>query len=84
MPETKQVAVKDLTLDLANFRTVRQASETTALHAMISTSPDRFWALTDSLLQDGYLPTESIIVLRTRPRAQHANRQGGQPTGRRS
>lgn len=67
MPETKQVAVKDLTLDLANFRTVRQASETTALHAMISTSPDRFWALTDSLLQDGYLPTESIIVLRTGP-----------------
>jgi hypothetical protein len=67
MRETKQVAVKDLTLDLANFRTVRQASETTALHAMISTSPDRFWALTDSLLQDGYLPTESIIVLRTGP-----------------
>lgn len=67
MPETRQVAIKDLTLDLANFRTVRQASETTALHAMISTSPDRFWALTDSLLQDGYLPTESIIVLRTGP-----------------
>ena len=67
MPETKSVAVKDLTLDLANFRTVRQASETTALHAMISTSPDRFWALTESLRQDGYLPTESIIVLRTSP-----------------
>lgn len=67
MPDTKPIAVKDLTLDLANFRTVRQASETTALHAMISTSPDRFWALTDSLLQDGYLPTESIIVLRTGP-----------------
>ena len=67
MPATELVAVKDLTLDLANFRTVRQASEKTALHAMISTSPDRFWALTDSLLQDGYLPTESIIVLRTGP-----------------
>ncbi len=67
MPETTRVAVKDLTLDLTNFRTARQASETTALHAMISTSPDRFWALTDSLLQDGYLPTESIIVLRAGP-----------------
>jgi len=77
MPETKSVAVKDLTLDLANFRTVRQASETTALRAMISTSPDRFWALTDSLLQDGYLPTESIIVLRTGPRKSMLNVKEG-------
>jgi hypothetical protein len=67
MPETKLVAVKDLTLDLANFRTVRQSNETSALQAMISTSPDRFWALTESLIQDGYLPTESVIVLRTGP-----------------
>ncbi len=67
MPETKPVAVKDLVLDLANFRTVHQASETDAIQAMISTSPDRFWALTDSLVQDGYLPTESIIALRTGP-----------------
>lgn len=65
MPETKSVPVKDLTLDLANYRTVKQTSETSAVAAMISTSPDRFWALTDSLLSDGYLPTESIIVLRT-------------------
>ena len=67
MPQTKPVAVKDLTLDLANYRTVRQASEASAVEAMISTSPDRFWALTDSLLKDGYLPTESIIVLITGP-----------------
>lgn len=64
MPETKPVAVKDLTLDLQNYRTVRQADEKAAVEAMISTSPDRFWALTESLLQDGYLPTESVIVLR--------------------
>ncbi|KAB2965634.1 MAG: hypothetical protein F9K16_01380 [Thermoanaerobaculia bacterium] len=64
MPDTEAVRVKDLALDLANFRTVRQADEKAALEAMISTSPDRFWALTESLLQDGYLPTESIIVLR--------------------
>ena len=55
MPETKAVRVSTLTLDLRNFRTIPQSNEKSALEAMISTSPDRFWALTDSLLQDGYL-----------------------------
>ena len=32
----------------------------------MTTSPDRFWALTESLLRDGYLPTETIIVLKTK------------------
>jgi hypothetical protein len=64
MPEPKQVAVKDLSLDLANFRTVKQTNEVSAVEAMISTSPDRFWALTQSLLDSGFLPTENIIVLR--------------------
>src|SRR5713226_3590662 len=64
MPETKSVHVRELSLDLTNYRTVPQANEAAAVEAMISTSPDRFWALTESLLQDGYLPTESIIVLR--------------------
>jgi hypothetical protein len=67
MPETRPVPVKDLALDLGNYRTVRQGSEVSAVEAMISTSPDRFWALTESLLQDGYLPTESVIVLRDGP-----------------
>lgn len=64
MPEIGLVAVSDLSLDLNNFRTVPQTDEVSAVHAMISSSPDRFWALTASLLEDGYLPTESIIVLR--------------------
>ena len=67
MPKTRPVPVKDLALDLGNYRTVRQDSEVSAVEAMISTSPDRFWALTESLLQDGYLPTESVIVLRNGP-----------------
>ncbi len=70
MPETRSVAVKDLALDLRNYRTVPQSSEASAVEAMISTSPDRFWALTQSLLEDGYLPTESIIILRTGPKEQ--------------
>jgi hypothetical protein len=64
VPETRPVPVKDLSLDLSNYRTVRQADELSAVEAMKSASPDRFWALAESLLQDGYLPTESIIVLR--------------------
>ncbi|MPZ16668.1 MAG: hypothetical protein GEV06_01950 [Luteitalea sp.] len=64
MPQTKLVRVSELALDLHNYRTISQPDEQTAIEAIISTSPDRFWALTDSLLQDGYLPTESVIVLR--------------------
>jgi hypothetical protein len=69
MPETRQVAVSELALDLTNYRTVPQPNDVAAVEAMISTSPDRFWALAESLLQDGYLPTESIIVLRAGPPA---------------
>jgi hypothetical protein len=68
MPQTKLVPVKDLALDLGNFRTVKQADERSAIEAMISTSPDRFWALTASLLDSGYLPTDNIIVLQSGPR----------------
>ena len=63
-PQTKSVPIKDLSLDLGNFRTVKQADENSAIDAMILTSPDRFWALTGSLLDSGYLPTDNIIVLR--------------------
>lgn len=65
MPTTKSIAVSELTLDLKNFRTVPQKNEVDALHAMLSIAPDKFWALTESLLDDGYLPTENIIVLNT-------------------
>lgn len=68
MPQTKPIAVKALSLDFGNFRTVKQVDERSAIDAMISTSPDRFWALTGSLLDSGYLPTDNIIVLRNGPR----------------
>jgi hypothetical protein len=63
MPVTKSIPVVDLSLDLQNFRTVNQPDEEHALHAMVSISPDYFWALADSLLDSGYLPTENILVL---------------------
>jgi hypothetical protein len=64
MPKTNPLLVKQLKLDLTNFRTVKQTTEVGAIHAMISINPDWFWALTESLLTDGYHPTENIIVLK--------------------
>ena len=63
MSKTKSLPVKDLSIDLHNFRTVAQKNELDATKAMISISPDYFWGLMESLLEDGYLPTENIIVL---------------------
>ena len=63
MPTTTSLSVQDLKLDLRNFRTVPQSNEATAISALISINPDWFWALTESLLSDGYHPTENILVL---------------------
>lgn len=67
MPKTESTAVLDLRIDLNNFRSIPQSSEVQAILAMIAieTEAVRFWALMHSLLDDGYLPTENIIVLRT-------------------
>ena len=64
MPSTDLLPVKQLKLDLHNFRTVPQKDEMSAVHAMVSINPDWFWALAESLLTDGYHPTENIIVLK--------------------
>jgi hypothetical protein len=63
MPQNNAVAIKNLKLDLTNYRTVPQQNEASALEAMILISSDRFWALMESLLETGYLPTENVIVL---------------------
>ena len=66
MHNLTQMPVSQLSLDLHNFRTVQQSDEEQAINAMISISPERFWALMTSLLEEGgYLPTENIIVLRS-------------------
>jgi hypothetical protein len=63
MPTTTSLSVKDLKLDLKNFRTVAQPNEGNAIAALVSINPDWFWALMESLLADGYHPTENILVL---------------------
>lgn len=65
MPQNTNEKVESLHLDLGNFRTVRQPDEEHAINALIGIEPDRFWALMESLLEDGYSPTENVIVLDT-------------------
>ena len=62
MPVTEHVQVKKLKLDLANYRTIKQANETEAITAIIAINPDWFFALAESLIEDGYLPTENVLV----------------------
>ena len=57
MPTTSQIEISKLTLDLKNFRTVPQRKESDAIKAMISIKPDRFFAVMDSIIEDGYLMT---------------------------
>jgi hypothetical protein len=71
--------VKDLKLDMRNYRTVAQPSEAAAVQTMISINPDWFWALTESLLDDGYHPTENILVLRQG--TDHVVREGNRRVG---
>lgn len=63
MAKTVALPIKDLVIDLQNFRTVVQPDEMQAVQAMISIGSDELWALMESLIDDGYLPTENIIVL---------------------
>ncbi|RLA94599.1 MAG: hypothetical protein DRG83_19555, partial [Deltaproteobacteria bacterium] len=65
MPKMQPLPVNDLILDLKNYRTVPQNNETDAINTLISIDPSGFWALMDSLLEDGYHPTENIIVLQS-------------------
>jgi len=79
MPKNQYLQVSDLTLDLENFRTVPQKKEQHSLHSMIAISPEKFWALTESLLNDGYHPTENIIVLKSG--AEHVVKEGNRRVG---
>jgi hypothetical protein len=64
MPLSEMTPVKKLKLDLTNYRTTKQEGERHAVEAIIAINPDWFWALADSLLQTGYLPTENVLVLK--------------------
>lgn len=62
-PTPRNIDIADLSLDLGNYRTVHQKNEKQAINSLISIHPEWFWALMESLIEDGYIPTENIIVL---------------------
>lgn len=57
--------ISKLSLDLKNYRTVPQKKEADAIKAMIAIKSDKFYAIMESIIEDGYLPTENIILLKT-------------------
>lgn len=63
MLKTALIDVDKLKLDLINYRTVPQNNEEDAINAMIAIKPDRFFAVMDSIAEDGYLLTENLIVI---------------------
>lgn len=64
MPTTGSIKVSRLSLDLHNFRTVPQPDEVSLIEAMILSSPEKFWGLMESLIDENYHPTENVIVLK--------------------
>lgn len=63
MPKFQYINIKNLSLDLNNPRTVPQKGEIESIKLMISISRDRFFAVMDSILTEGYLPTENLLVV---------------------
>ncbi|MBI9036741.1 MAG: hypothetical protein JEY97_01290 [Bacteroidales bacterium] len=63
MPKNKYLSIRKIKLDLKNYRTVPQKSEEDAINAMLAIGPDRFYAVVQSIIEDGYLPTENLIIL---------------------
>ncbi len=59
----EKIQIESLSLDLTNFRTLPQENEKEAVNTMISVSPNSYWALFNSILENGYFGTENIIVI---------------------
>jgi len=62
MPTLQHLPVSGLLLDLNNFRTLPQDTEVEAVQAMITVDAKHFWGLMESLIDDGFTPTENIVV----------------------
>lgn len=64
MSQMKYLNINSLSLDLNNYRTIHQENEINAINTMIAIHPEWFWALMESLMEDGYHATENIIVIK--------------------
>lgn len=65
--ELQKLPVAELRLDLRNFRTTPQPDEAAAVRAMLvkGKAQVRFFALLESLVENGVLSNENIIVLKS-------------------
>lgn len=63
MTESRHVKAVDIAIDLSNPRTVPQQNEQMALETMVSINPTKFWGLMKSIVEDGYHPTENLILI---------------------
>lgn len=64
MAENKQIDIKDISMDLNNYRMLPQKNEKDSVNAMISISSDRFFGVLASILEDEFLLNENIIVVK--------------------
>jgi hypothetical protein len=81
MSQRQDLPLLDLSLDLNNYRTRKQPNEEAALNALIAVNPGRFWSLTSSLIETGYLPTENVIVLKSEDGSAKVVREGNRRVG---
>jgi len=65
MVDQLTIPIESISLDLNNYRILPQANEEDALRAIVAINPNRFWALVESLLEDGYHPTDNLLLLKT-------------------
>lgn len=56
--------VKHIFQDLHNLRNVPQVDELSAMKALITINPDYFYGLMESIIENGYLPLENIVVIK--------------------
>jgi hypothetical protein len=63
MRKVQLIPVAKLKIDLSNYRTVPQPDEISAISAMMSIDPAKFWGLMSSLLDHAYEETENLIVI---------------------
>lgn len=68
--------VKEIQLDLRNYRTVPQRDELQAIEAMLDIAPVPFQGLMKSIIENGIIPIENIIVIRNEERDKFTVKEG--------
>lgn len=81
MPKPSLLPVRKLKLDLNNYRTMVQPTEIASIRAIISADPDWFWGLFESLLEEGYIGIENVLVMSPDKEGNHVVKEGNRRVG---